>query len=253
MRPLAATSFMKHNSVVPDASSKLSKKEQVADMFNNIAAKYDLLNHLLSLGIDKGWRTKAIKSIEGIQPKKILDVATGTGDLAIAAAKKFPESKIIGIDIAAQMLEVGKVKISDKALENRIEMVVGDSEALPYDSEHFDAVLCAYGVRNFQNLNNGLSEMFRVTKTGGRIAILEFSQPKKFPVKQVFSFYFKFIMPLFGKMVSKHNTAYNYLPESVMAFPEGEDFCTILKNCGFKNVNAQPLSFGITSLYTGEK
>lgn len=244
---------MKHNSVVPDASSKLSKKEQVADMFNNIAGKYDFLNHLLSLGIDKGWRTKAIKSIESIAPKKILDVATGTGDLAIAAAKKITDSNVVGIDIAAQMLEVGKVKIEDKNLSARIEMKVGDSEALPYADNHFDAVLCAYGVRNFQDLPKGLSEMCRVMRKGGRLAILEFSQPKTFPVKQVFSIYFKYVMPLFGKMVSKHSTAYNYLPESVMAFPEGQDFCKILEQCGYKNVKARPLTFGITSLYTAEK
>lgn len=244
---------MKHNSIVPDASSKLSKKEQVADMFNNIAGKYDFLNHLLSLGIDKGWRTKAIKSIESIAPKKILDVATGTGDLAIAAAKKISNSTVVGIDIAAQMLEVGKVKIVDKNLSARIEMVVGDSEGLAYENNHFDAVLCAYGVRNFQDLPKGLSEMCRVMRSGGRLAILEFSQPKTFPVKQLFSIYFKFIMPLFGKLVSKHSTAYNYLPESVMAFPEGKDFCDILEQCGFKNVKARPLTFGITSLYTAEK
>lgn len=244
---------MKHNSVVPDASSKLSKKEQVADMFNNIAGKYDFLNHLLSLGIDKGWRTKAIKSIESIAPKKILDVATGTGDLAIAAAKTITDSNVVGIDIAAQMLEVGKVKIEDKNLSARIEMKVGDSEALPYADNHFDAVLCAYGVRNFQDLPKGLSEMCRVMRKGGRLAILEFSQPKTFPVKQVFSIYFKYVMPLFGKMVSKHSTAYNYLPESVMAFPEGQDFCKILEQCGYKNVKARPLTFGITSLYTAEK
>jgi demethylmenaquinone methyltransferase/2-methoxy-6-polyprenyl-1,4-benzoquinol methylase len=244
---------MKHNSVVPDASSKLSKKEQVADMFNNIASKYDFLNHLLSLGIDKGWRTKAIKSIERIAPIKILDVATGTGDLAIAAAKKISDSSVVGIDIAAQMLEVGKVKIKDKNLSARIEMIVGDSEALPYEDNHFDAVLCAYGVRNFQDLPKGLNEMCRVMRTGGRLAILEFSQPKTFPVKQVFFLYFKYIMPLFGKLVSKHSTAYNYLPESVMAFPEGQDFCNILTQCGFKNVQSRPLSFGITSLYTAEK
>jgi demethylmenaquinone methyltransferase/2-methoxy-6-polyprenyl-1,4-benzoquinol methylase len=244
---------MKHNSVVPDASSKLSKKEQVADMFNNIASKYDFLNHLLSLGIDKGWRTKAIKSIESIAPQKILDVATGTGDLAIAAAKKISNSTVVGIDIAAQMLEVGKVKIDDKNLSARIEMIVGDSEALPYEDNHFDAVLCAYGVRNFQDLPKGLNEMCRVMRTGGRLAILEFSQPKTFPIKQVFALYFKYIMPLFGKMVSKHSTAYNYLPESVMAFPEGQDFCNILTQCGFKNVQSRPLTFGITSLYTAEK
>lgn len=244
---------MKHNSVVPDSLSKLSKKEQVADMFNNIAGKYDFLNHLLSLGIDKGWRSKAIKSIAVINPERILDVATGTGDLAIAAAQKIPNAQIVGIDIAAQMLEVGKVKIEDKILSDRIEMKVGDSEALLYADKYFDAVLCAYGVRNFQDLSKGLSEMNRVMRKGGKIAILEFSQPKKFPIKQLFLFYFKYIMPFLGKMVSKHSTAYNYLPESVMAFPEGEHFCRIMEDCGFTNTVARPLTFGITSLYTAEK
>lgn len=244
---------MKHNSVVPDASSKLSKKEQVADMFNNIAGRYDLLNHLLSLGIDKGWRTKAIKSIQQIAPVNILDVATGTGDLAIAAAQKIAGSTVVGIDIAAQMLEVGKTKIAGKNLSERIKMKVADSEDLPYSDGFFDAVLCAYGTRNFQDLHKGLSEMSRVTRKGGRVAILEFSQPKHFPVKQVFSFYFKYLLPFFGKIVSKHNTAYTYLPESVMAFPEGADFCRILESCGFKNARAKPLTFGITSLYTAEK
>lgn len=245
--------YMKHNSVVPDSASKLSKKEQVADMFNNIAGKYDFLNHLLSMGIDKGWRTKAIQSIQNIEPTKILDVATGTGDLAIAAAQKLPNAQIEGIDIAAQMLAVGDVKIADKALGSRIRLRVADSENLPFETNNFDAVLCAYGVRNFQDLQAGLSEMNRVMRIGGRLAILEFSQPKKFPVKQVFTFYFKFIMPMFGKLVSKHSTAYSYLPESVMAFPEGADFCKILEDCGFKNTKARPLTFGITSLYTAEK
>jgi demethylmenaquinone methyltransferase/2-methoxy-6-polyprenyl-1,4-benzoquinol methylase len=244
---------MKHNSVVPDASSKLSKKEQVADMFNNIAGKYDFLNHFLSLGIDKGWRTKAIKSIESIAPQQILDVATGTGDLAIAAAQRFQNCQVVGVDIAAQMLEVGKVKIADKILSERIIMQVGDSEALQFAEGHFDAVLCAYGTRNFQDLHKGLAEMYRVTREGGKVAILEFSQPKAFPIKQLFAFYFKYMLPLFGKLVSKHSSAYTYLPESVMAFPEGADFCAILSSCGFKNAQARPLTFGITSLYTAEK
>ena len=244
---------MKHNAVVPDALSKLSKKEQVADMFNNIAGKYDFLNHILSMGIDKGWRKKAIKSIATIQPKNILDVATGTGDLAIAAATQINESNITGIDIAAQMLEVGKEKIAAKNMSNRINMRVADSEALPFDDNQFDAVTCAYGVRNFEHLEKGLAEMSRVMRTGGRVAILEFSKPKGFPVKQVFALYFKYILPLFGRLVSKHSTAYTYLPESVMAFPEGQDFCHILHNCGFKNAKARPLTFGITTLYTAEK
>jgi len=246
-------STMGHNKIVPDASSKLSKKEQVADMFNNIAGKYDFLNHFLSLGIDKGWRKKAIKSIAAIQPKTILDVATGTGDLAIAAAQRIDGSRITGVDIAAQMLEVGRKKTAALQLDQRISMQVADSEQLPFADQSFDAVTCAYGVRNFEHLEAGLKEMNRVMRPGGKLAILEFSRPKKFPVKQVYNFYFKYILPSFGKMVSKHSTAYTYLPESVMAFPEGQDFCAILQRCGFKLAAARPLTFGITTLYTAEK
>lgn len=238
--------------VVPDAGSKLSKKEQVADMFNNIAGKYDFLNHFLSLGIDKGWRKKAIATIAPIQPKLILDVATGTGDLAIEAAKLNPEH-ITGIDIAAQMLDVGRQKLKEKGLDKMISMQVGDSEALPFADNNFDAITCAYGVRNFEHLEKGLAEMSRVLRPGGRLAILEFSHPKKFPVKQAYHFYFKYILPTLGKMVSKHSTAYSYLPESVMAFPEGERFCEILTKCGFKDAKAKPLTLGITTLYTATK
>lgn len=235
--------------VVPDAGSKLSKKEQVADMFNNIAGKYDFLNHFLSLGIDKGWRKKAIAEIAKVQPKIILDVATGTGDLAIAASKLNPE-KIIGIDIAAQMLDVGRQKLKEQGLDELITMQVGDSEALPFADNSFDAITCAYGVRNFEHLEAGLKEMCRVLRPGGKLAILEFSHPKKFPVKQGYQFYFKYILPALGKLVSKHSTAYSYLPESVMAFPEGQRFCEILAACGFKEAKARPLTFGITTLYT---
>lgn len=238
--------------VVPDAGSKLSKKEQVADMFNNIAGKYDFLNHFLSLGIDKGWRKKAIATIAPIQPKQILDVATGTGDLAIEAAKLNPEH-ITGIDIAAQMLDVGREKLKEKGLDKMISMQVGDSEALPFADNNFDAITCAYGVRNFEHLEKGLAEMSRVMRPGGRLAILEFSHPKKFPVKQGYHFYFKYILPTLGKLVSKHSTAYSYLPESVMAFPEGERFCEILTKCGFKDAKARPLTLGITTLYTATK
>lgn len=238
--------------VVPDAGSNLSKKEQVADMFNNIAGKYDFLNHFLSLGIDKGWRKKAIAEIAKVQPKTILDVATGTGDLAIEASKLNPE-KIIGIDIAALMLDVGRQKLKEKGLDKLITMQVGDSEALPFAYNSFDAITCAYGVRNFEHLEAGLKEMCRVLHPGGKLAILEFSHPKKFPVKQGYQFYFKYILPTLGKLVSKHSTAYSYLPESVMAFPEGQRFCEILAQCGFKEPKARPLTFGITTLYTATK
>lgn len=238
--------------VVPDKQSNLSKKEQVADMFNNIAGKYDFLNHFLSLGIDKGWRKKAIAEVAKVSPKAILDVATGTGDLAIEAAKLNPE-KIVGIDIAAQMLDVGREKLKKQGLDELITMQVGDSEALPFDENAFDAITCAYGVRNFEHLEAGLKEMNRVMRPGGKLAILEFSHPKKFPVKQGYQFYFKYILPGLGKLVSKHSTAYTYLPESVMAFPEGQQFCEILTKCGFKEAHARPLTFGITTLYTATK
>lgn len=244
---------MKHNSVVPDQASKLSKKEQVAGMFNDIAGKYDFLNHALSMGIDKGWRKKAIESIADLSPERILDIATGTGDLALAAATRFPQAQVTGLDIASQMLEVGRGKVRERHLEGRILMELGDSEQIAHNEGSFDAVLCAYGTRNFQDLVKGLEEMYRVLRPGGKVAILEFSHPRAFPVKQLFGFYFKYILPVFGRLISRHSSAYTYLPESVLAFPEGEDFCKILRQCGFSDVSARPLSFGITSLYTGKK
>ena len=238
--------------VLPDAGSNLNKKEQVADMFNSIAGKYDFLNHFLSMGIDKGWRRKAIKEIAAVKPQTILDIATGTGDLAIAASKINPQ-EIVGVDISEGMLEVGRKKIKSLNLENIITLQKGDSEALGFESNSFDAITCAYGVRNFENLVAGLKEMNRVMKPGGKLAILEFSHPKQFPVKQLYQFYFKYILPTLGKMVSKHKSAYTYLPESVMAFPEGKRFCEILTDCGFKNAKARPLTLGITTLYTASK
>ncbi len=238
--------------VLPDSSSNLSKKDQVADMFNNIAGNYDFLNHFLSMGIDKGWRKKAIAEINKIQPKLILDVATGTADLAIAAVATHAHS-ITGIDIANQMLDIGRKKIKERKLDGIITLQYGDSEALPFSDGHFDAITCAYGVRNFEHLEAGLKEMNRVMRTGGKLAILEFSHPKKFPIKEVYKFYFRYILPTLGKLVSKHSRAYTYLPESVNAFPEGNVFCTMLERCGFKDAHARPLTFGITTLYTATK
>ncbi len=239
--------------IVPDAASNLSKKDQVAEMFNNIAGRYDFLNHFLSMGIDKGWRKKAIAEVAQIQPKSILDVATGTGDMAIAAARKIQPQKITGVDIADQMLAVGRKKIADKNLAGIITLQTGDSEAMPFATGEFDAVMCAYGVRNFEHLEAGLKEMSRVLRPGGKVVILEFSHPIRFPVKQLYKFYFRYILPTLGKIVSKHSKAYTYLPESVMAFPEGKRFCEILGECGFKNAVARPLTFGITTLYTANK
>ena len=243
-----------HNStkVLPLPDSDLSKKEQVAGMFDRIAKRYDFLNHLLSMGIDKGWRKKAINTLKDINPKKILDVATGTGDLAIASLRLNPDH-ITGVDISEGMMEIGRKKLADKNLSDKITLQYGDSEALPFEQGYFDAITCAYGVRNFEHLEKGLSDMNRVLRKGGKVAILEFSQPKKFPVKQLYQFYFRYILPTLGKTVSKDATAYTYLPQSVAAFPEGDKFCAIMQQCGYKNVKARPLTFGITTLYTGEK
>lgn len=238
--------------VVPLPDSDLQKKKQVAEMFDRIAGKYDFLNHLLSMGIDKGWRKKAIHSLTPIQPKIILDVATGTGDFAIACLKLNPK-QVIGCDISEGMLEVGKKKITERKLDNKIKLQFGDSEHLPFEDNKFDAITCAYGVRNFEHLEAGLKEMCRVMRTGGRLAILEFSHPQKAPFRQLYKFYFKNILPTVGKIVSKDDTAYTYLPESVAAFPEGKAFVQILERCGFKNPKARPLTMGITTLYTAEK
>lgn len=238
--------------IVPLPESDLSKKEQVAGMFDRIAGRYDFLNHFLSLGIDKGWRKKAINTLRDIAPKKILDVATGTGDLAIAALTLHPEH-ITGVDISEGMLDIGRKKMQERNLQSKIALQYGDSEALPFGDGHFDAITCAYGVRNFEHLEKGLSEMSRVLRPGGKVAILEFSHPKNFPVKQLYQFYFRYILPGLGKAVSKDATAYTYLPASVKAFPEGKNFCSILENCGFKNAHARPLTLGITTLYTAER
>jgi len=239
--------------IVPDNASNLSKKAQVAEMFNNIAGRYDFLNHFLSMGIDKGWRKKAIGEVAKINPQTILDVATGTGDMAIAAAIAIKPEKITGVDIAEQMLEVGRKKIVAQNLQQVITLQTGDSESMPFANGEFDTVMCAYGVRNFEHLEAGLREMCRVLRPGGKAVILEFSHPTGFPVRQIYRFYFRYILPTIGKMLSKHSKAYTYLPESVMAFPEGKRFCEILGQCGFKDAKARPLTFGVTTLYTAEK
>lgn len=239
--------------ILPDTQSNLSKKEQVADMFNNIAGHYDFLNHFLSMGIDKGWRKKAIAEVAKVQPVNILDVATGTADLAIVAAEKLKPKHVIGVDIADKMLEIGRKKVDEKGISQVVKLQNGDSEHMPFADNAFDAITCAFGVRNFEHLEKGLMEMNRVMRRGGKVAILEFSHPKAFPVKQLYRFYFKFILPTLGKVVSKHSRAYTYLPESVMAFPEGKVFCTVLEHCGFKEPKAKALTFGICTLYTATK
>lgn len=239
-------------SIVPYKDRNEGKKEQVANMFNNISKNYDLLNHVLSLGIDVLWRKKAIKMLQKDQPKLILDIATGTGDFAIEALALNPD-KVIGVDISEGMLEEGRKKMKKKKLDHLIDLQLGDSEKLLFPENNFDAVIVSFGVRNFENLEKGLSDMYRVLKPGGKTVIVEFSQPEKFPMKQGYNFYFKYILPQIGKLVSKDNEAYTYLPESVQAFPYGKEFVSILEKVGFKNTTCTSLTFGISSIYIGEK
>jgi demethylmenaquinone methyltransferase / 2-methoxy-6-polyprenyl-1,4-benzoquinol methylase len=242
----------KRLAVVPYKNDVATKKVQVAKMFDAISGKYDFLNHFLSLGIDISWRRKAILLLADSKPKMILDVATGTGDFAIEALRVNPE-KIIGVDISEGMLEMGRKKIKTGGYDSVVELQTGDSENLPFQENKFDAVIVAFGVRNFENLERGLSEMLRVMKPGGRVVVLEFSKPRVFPMKQLYSFYFKYILPKIGKIFSRDSSAYTYLPESVQAFPDGEDFLSILLKLGYKNATCQSLTFGISSLYTAIK
>jgi demethylmenaquinone methyltransferase/2-methoxy-6-polyprenyl-1,4-benzoquinol methylase len=237
---------------LPYKDSTAAKKTQVAEMFNNISARYDFLNHFLSLGIDRLWRKKTIRLVSAKQPKRILDVATGTADFAFEALRLQPE-KVVGIDISAGMLEVGKEKVKKRNKTDIIQLQQADSEDLPFDDASFDLVTVGFGVRNFENVKRGLSEMLRVLEVGGTAAILEFSKPRKFPVKQLYGFYFKHILPRIGRLVSKDKSAYTYLPESVQAFPEGNDFIEMLHDCGYKNARVHPVFFGVASIYLAEK
>lgn len=232
-----------------------SKKQQVSKMFDNIAKHYDFLNHFLSLGIDKVWRRKMIAELKDMQPQLILDVATGTGDVAINTIKQLNIKglHIIGLDISPEMLNIGKKKIVTEGMSGTIDMIVGDSENLPFENNKFDAITVAYGVRNFENLERGLSEMQRVLKPKGKLVVLEFSQPRVFPFRQLFNFYFKNILPFIGKMTSKDNRAYTYLYESVQAFPDGDNFLKVLEKTGFKNTACKSLTIGISSIYTAFK
>ena len=229
--------------------TKDSKKEQVATMFNNVAGTYDFLNHFFSLGIDKLWRRKLVKLIGLSNPKKILDVATGTADLAIAETKLNPE-KIIGIDISEKMLNVGREKTKKHPT---IELQLGDSENLQFDDNTFDAVSVSFGVRNFENVIAGLTEMKRVLKPEGKVFILEFSKPGNWFIQKIYYFYFCTVLPFIGKIVSKDASAYTYLPESVKIFPDGEKFVALMQNVGFKNIECKPLTFGISTIYIAKK
>lgn len=242
-----------HDKITPYGDVATSKKGQVTKMFDGVAPYYDLLNRVLSLGIDVQWRKKAIKMLAASAPKKILDIATGTADLAIEAAKVIQPESIIGLDISSEMLKIGDKKIADKALNEVIQLELGDSEALRYADGQFDAVMSSFGVRNFENLPKGLAEMNRVLAKGGQCMILEFSRPTAFPLKQLFNGYFKYILPVIGRVKSKDPRAYTYLYESVQAFPDYERFADILKEVGFSEVTWKPLTFGICTIYMAKK
>jgi len=228
-----------------------TKKKQVTEMFDNIAGSYDFLNHTLSLGMDNIWRKIAIKKLSN-KPATILDIATGTADFAISASKH-TNANITGIDISQGMLDVGVEKITKKGLTNRIQLQLADSENLPFQNNSYDAITAGFGVRNFEDLNKGLSEMYRTLKSGGKVAILEPSEPTHFPLKQFYNLYFHHILPFIGGIISKDKNAYTYLPDSVSAFPSGNDFLTELDKVGFKECKHIPLTFGIVSLYIAIK
>lgn len=230
-----------------------SKKSEVSRMFDRIAPYYDFLNRLLSAGIDQYWRKVAIRQLRPLNPQHILDVATGTGDVAIMTARRLSPKSIVGVDISNEMLDIGRVKIKRKGLDQIITLLEGDSENLPFSDNTFDAITVAFGVRNFENLEKGLSDMLRVLKPGGKLVILEFSRPKVFPFKQIFNAYFKYLLPVIGRFTSKDPRAYSYLYESVQAFPEGTALLGIMENTGYKSTQCKPLTLGICSVYTGIK
>lgn len=238
--------------VTPYKDSDLGKKEQVTKMFDTISKNYDGLNRVISFGIDIKWRKKVVEILKKEQPNSILDIATGTGDLAIALTKTGAK-KIVGLDISPGMLAVGKEKVTDKSLDNTIEMVVGDSENLVFDANSFDAVTVSFGVRNFETLETGMAEILRVLKPNGTLVVLETSVPTKPPYKQGYNFYTKNILPLIGKIFSKDDSAYGYLSESASVFPHGENFNNILREIGFIDVTNKPQTFGVASIYVAKK
>jgi demethylmenaquinone methyltransferase/2-methoxy-6-polyprenyl-1,4-benzoquinol methylase len=238
---------------VPKTESNLSKKQQVAEMFNDIAFRYDFLNRFLSAGIDVSWRKKAIRQLKELNPQSILDVATGTADVALLTHKLLKPKNIIGIDISEGMLELGRKKITEKGLQQQIELQTGDSENIQFNDNSFDAVTVAFGVRNFQDLEKGLKEMLRVLKPNGKLVILEFSKPKQTAFKGLYKLYMNTIAPGFGKMFAKNKEAYQYLNGSIQAFPEGEDLLNIMQNCGYKKTYLKTLTLGICTIYCGSK
>tara|TARA_R110000787_G_scaffold91628_9_gene193041 strand:- start:374 stop:1102 length:729 start_codon:yes stop_codon:yes gene_type:complete len=238
--------------IKPYKDSDLGKKEQVATMFNNISKNYDDLNRVISFGIDVSWRKKVVKIVSKNNPQQILDIATGTGDLVLMMSTLNPV-KIVGLDISEGMLEVGIEKIAKANLSDKIDMVVGDSENMPFEDNTFDAITVSFGVRNFANLDKGLTEIRRVLKPAGTFVILETSNPTKFPFKQGYKFYTSFILPIIGKIFSKDKVAYSYLSESANYFPFGETFDNILKKNGFINTEYKPVTFGVATIYTATK
>lgn len=238
--------------VKPYKDSKLGKKQQVRKMFDNISGNYDGLNRIISLGMDQSWRRKVIKNIVNSRPENVLDIATGTGDLAISLAEAGVKN-ITALDLSEGMLNVGREKIKAKKLEDKIEMSLGDSENLPFADNKFDAICVAFGVRNFENLEKGLSEILRVLKPGGVFVILETAVPQKTPFKQGYKLYANYILPLIGKIFSKDCNAYGYLSQSAANFPYGKDFNNILKKIGFTSVENKPQTFGVASIYTSSK
>jgi demethylmenaquinone methyltransferase/2-methoxy-6-polyprenyl-1,4-benzoquinol methylase len=242
-----------HDAIVPDNNSRLNKKQQVATMFNEIAFKYDFLNRFLSAGIDISWRKKGISQLKELKPKMVLDVATGTADVALLTYKMLQPEKIVGIDISEGMLNIGRKKIADKDLQQIIQLEIGDSEQINYPDNSFDAITVAFGVRNFENLEVGLQNMLRVLKPKGKLVIIECTQPKQTAFKGFYKFYMNFITPSVGKMVAKNKKAYEYLNNSIQAFPEGETFLSIMQKAGFKNTYLKTLSLGLCTIYCGSK
>lgn len=238
--------------VTPYKDSGLGKKEQVAQMFDTISGNYDGLNRVISFGIDVKWRKKVLKMVSAKNPKTILDIATGTGDLAILMAQT-AATEIIGADISEGMMEVGRKKVKERNLDSRVQLVYGDSEKLPFADNHFDAITVAFGIRNFETLEKGLAEILRVLKPDGIFVILETSVPVKFPYKQGYKFYSKYLLPLIGRLFSKDRSAYAYLSESASVFPHGEALNNILRKIGFIEVKNMPQTFGVATIYSASK
>ena len=242
-----------HDSVVPYRKADAGKKQQVAEMFDDIAHRYDFMNRFLSAGIDVGWRRKALEELRELRPKSMLDVATGTADVAIMAARMVSPEKIVGIDISEGMLELGRKKVREAGLDPVIELQKGDSEAIGFPDESFDAVTVAFGVRNFGDLEKGLSEIRRVLRTGGRLVVLEFSKPTAFGIREIYNLYTGTLAPSLGSLFSRNREAYRYLHDSVQAFPEGAAFMKVLADCGYRDLKSKRLSFGICSIYACTK